>query len=506
MPKRPLAILTLAVLVSLLALCLRLATVPPLIEHPDGTNFVKGVERYSVPAMSPHFPGYPVFIWLGKLVRLATTDTTRALHLLSIFASTLLLWPTGLVARDFRRAAGGSPADGAASAFLAAGVLALSPLALTLGNQIFADPTALCLAVGMLWCCARAMAGGEHGELWLLAAAVLAGLSPGARLTYVGLTLPFGIALLLAPAPGRRLLGWPPWLLAGLTFMLALCAWLAWQIAQDGWGLLEAARTHVGGHLTVWGGSAVGDPEPLARPQRLAQTLAVSGFGAWWPGLPLHRLLSTLVLLPLVLAGTVRLWRSPTRWPLWLALAWLVPYTVGFLLGHDPGEPRHSLPFVPLLAILAGLGLPTRRWGALAVGLTLTASLASVSVPLAFQHRDTPRLPFKVTRWLRQRPGSERPMLLVTSESRGVVFAAGQTLSDGEWTKVGADLQLAEARRLHGEGRTVYATAPTAESPQEWFPVARLCRGETLDTPQPDELWLLRYEPGGWSGPLPGCS
>ncbi len=505
MPPRRLLVLTLAVLLSLSMLWLRMATVPPVIEHPDGLNFVNGVVDYSVPVQHPHFPGYPVYIWLGKLVRAATNDPARALHLLSILASTLLLWPTALTARVFRRAIGGGAADGIASGLLAAGALALTPLFLTLGSEIFADPTALCLAVGMLWCCALALARGEEGGAFLVAAGTLAGLTPGARLTYVGLVLPFGCALVLTPVRGRRLLGVPVRLAAGLAFLLAVLAWLSWQFAQDGWGLVEAARVHVGGHFNKWGGSIVGDPEPLLRPLRLFRTVVVSGLGAWGRGFMVPRLLTVSTLVPLLLVGATRLLRSRERWPLWLVLAWLVPYTVGFLLGHDPEGPRHTLPYLPLLAILAGLGLPARRGPALALGLTLLASLGAISLPVAYGQRETPRLPFRVTQWLKQRPVSERPVLLLHPESFPVILAARQQLAADGYLVVDPDELLTEARRLHAEGRSAYALEPTAEAPDEWVPVARLCRGEILDNAEPAELWLLRYDPGGWRGPLPDC-
>jgi len=506
MPRRRLLVLTLALLLlSLSMLWLRMATVPRVIEHPDGENFVSGVVEYSVKVQHPHFPGYPVFIWLGKLVRTATHDPARALHLLSILASTLLLWPTALVARAFRRAVGGRAADALASGLLAAGVLALTPLFLTLGSEIFADPTALCLAVGMLWCCALALERGEQGGAFLVAAGALAGLTPGARLTYLGLLLPFGCALLLTPARGRRLVGVPVRLAAALAFLLVVLVWVTWQFAQDGWGLIEAARLHLAGHFERWGGSIVDDPEPLRRPQRLFHTLVVSGLGAWGRGFVVPRLLIVSTLLPLVLSGATRLLRSRERWPLWLVLAWILPYSVGFLLGHNPEEPRHVLPYLPALAILAGLGLPARRGPALALGLTLLVGLGAVSVPVAYGERETPRLPYRVTRWLEQRPASERPVLLLHSDQHAAILAARQQLNTDGYRLVGADEQLAEARSLHAEGRSAYALEPTAEAPDEWVPVARLCRGVILDTAEPAELWLLRYDPGGWRGPLPDC-
>ncbi|HWP34675.1 MAG TPA: hypothetical protein VNM66_03680, partial [Thermodesulfobacteriota bacterium] len=65
------------------ALALRLGLAVPGPEEWDAVDFVEGVERYALDEMRPHFPGYPVLIWLGRLARAATGDAAAGLARLS---------------------------------------------------------------------------------------------------------------------------------------------------------------------------------------------------------------------------------------------------------------------------------------------------------------------------------------------------------------------------------------------------------------------------------------
>ena len=41
---------------------------PVALDSDDALNFAHGVTRFSVLEFSPHFPGYPAFIWLARLI------------------------------------------------------------------------------------------------------------------------------------------------------------------------------------------------------------------------------------------------------------------------------------------------------------------------------------------------------------------------------------------------------------------------------------------------------
>ncbi|OKB21675.1 hypothetical protein ASJ31_02640, partial [Aeromonas salmonicida subsp. salmonicida] len=53
---------------------------PIALDSDDALNFAHGVTRFSVLEFSPHFPGYPAFIWLARLINLLVDDPARAVQ------------------------------------------------------------------------------------------------------------------------------------------------------------------------------------------------------------------------------------------------------------------------------------------------------------------------------------------------------------------------------------------------------------------------------------------
>ena len=67
-----------------------LLTFPVALDSDDALNFAHGVVRFSVLEFSPHFPGYPAFIWLARLINLAVDEPARAVQWASLLGSSLL--------------------------------------------------------------------------------------------------------------------------------------------------------------------------------------------------------------------------------------------------------------------------------------------------------------------------------------------------------------------------------------------------------------------------------
>src|ERR1044071_7560484 len=82
-----------------IGIAVRLALLPTAPDVEDSVLFVRGVIRHSLADMRPHWPGYPVYIWVGKLMAAVTGDPVLGLHLLSALASALTAWPLAFVTR-----------------------------------------------------------------------------------------------------------------------------------------------------------------------------------------------------------------------------------------------------------------------------------------------------------------------------------------------------------------------------------------------------------------------
>lgn len=481
------------------AFALRLATVPHYVESLDGWFFVRGVERYSVVVMRPHWPGYPLYILLGRALGLVTQDAARALHLLSVLASSLTAWPLMVLARDWCH---DLPADSFAAerSGVAAGVLwALAPLSWLTGTEILSEPPALLVALLVLACSDRVLRSEHRSQPWLLTGAVLAGLMLGIRLAYLPLVLPLAYTALVRQARGVRIRPVPAWALAFALMAVVVASWLLWQLAADGLGFVEAARQRLSEHFGSWGRRVVAGGHWWKRPLWFLATFARQSLGdGWTPSVGITA--AVLVGVP-VLLGSMRLARHPDRGTRALVLLFAGPYVLWILAANDVSLPRHSLALLALACIAAGLGLP-RGWPGLALAGGAGVALLTVTLPLALARRADPPVAHRLAEYVAHDLDPRRTTILVTPDVAWVsVFLEELAPGHHAQSVTVADLNDT-AERLEGRGWTVYSTSPPREAPQEWAPVAHFTRRLVTDARGPRELWLYRHlSPGVTPGP-----
>jgi 4-amino-4-deoxy-L-arabinose transferase-like glycosyltransferase len=274
----------------------------------------------------------PVTPAIARLVQVVAPESLVALRFAGVLAGALIVVLAALIAREL---GGGRRAQ-----VLAAVAVLISP-AFIASNFNFQTVTFDQLAWALLlWVVARVLAGGDP-RLWLLAGLVL-GIGLETKYTIAGLAVALAAGLLLTPARRHLATRWP-WLGAALAVVLLLPN-LWWQ-AGHGWDSVVYTLHHradTGGPVAYWVEQAVLDVQPL--------------------------------LLPLVVAGAVWLWRSGT----FRALAWTA-ILVELLFFAVGGKSYYPAPVYPLLYAAGavwlersvGSRLLRRAWGAAAVVTTL---------------------------------------------------------------------------------------------------------------------------------------
>lgn len=345
---------------------------PVALDSDDALNFAHGVTRFSVLEFSPHFPGYPAFIWLARLIHLVAPDPASAVQWASLLGSSLLpplaAW---LAVRLWRRPALLAPV------WLVTMALPLTP---TLALSGLSDGPALAAWLGALLAL-------QHRRLAL--AGLLVGLLLALRPSYFVLAL---LPLFQGWRQGwqareQRLAFLSPIALVGLA-----CLLFVWQ--ADGWAYFSEGRRFTDGHFTLWGNTAAAHGTRLLS---WGQTLAAQ-LSPLWP----------LLLWPLWLGGRrlaadpTALWGASWRWG-WLALL------LWTLFGQNPDNPRHLAPLIYLGLILLVGGLPAAKPVAVAAMLgglallctTLTTPSSPASLPAMVQARQLAErhCPALVTQW-----------------------------------------------------------------------------------------------------------
>ncbi|HIQ01539.1 MAG TPA: hypothetical protein EYH30_05350 [Anaerolineales bacterium] len=354
----------------------------------DAYSFALALEHFNLDLQQPQPPGFPVYVFLGRILLPLAGGPRAALTLLSGLsgaAIALVVYGLGRAA-DPRRSL-----TGVGGALL----VALSPMGWLAAEKALSDAPGLALTLLALWLLWRGR--GDLGRLGL--GSLVAGLSLGLRpqnglpvlLLLVGLTIRH-----LARRRSLLPLAW-----GALPFLLGALAWLVPTLQAVGG--LPAYLAHLAAHSAHVRQAdsllATGLPLPAALRARalafadtlLLHTVGVDLSGGWGWAEGIRGLALALVVVPgLVRAG----WR---RWETGLLAVWLALAAGQVFLLETLDRPRLMLPLLPPLALLVARGWARMRrprflapaalvgaaFALLTQGVPLAAQLASVPAPPA---------------------------------------------------------------------------------------------------------------------------
>lgn len=222
------------------ALCGWILNLPPSIPTDDAFFFASSLTRYSILDFSPHFPGYPAFVGLGRIVHMAVPDPVSALVLTT--SVTALSIPPALAVVTWRWS---RSAPATAFAFALAVALPLLP---TLAVSGLSDGTGLLFLLVFFACIPKhncKKTSSRVDGVWWFFAGIAVGVSACARPSYGPILVAACTPLLVA----RRkwiavfLLGAAAVVFPSLAVIFAV---EGWNYALEGWRFFQ-------GHIYGWG-------------------------------------------------------------------------------------------------------------------------------------------------------------------------------------------------------------------------------------------------------------
>jgi hypothetical protein len=394
-----------------LALIFALAHLPYLpqsLEDIDSVNFALGVRDFDVANHRPHPPGYPVYIFLGKIaapivgsIMTATQSVieAKALAIISLLSGLLAIGSmyvvfAGLKNRDEPEAR--VPFRSLdISAFAATAIAASCPLFWYLAVRPMSDLPGLSVGLAAQACLMLAwwrQAPAPDGDRRLTRAqmsasgrmivigAFLAALSIGLRSQTVWFTFPL-LALVIADRIGRGAAG--ALLGGGIMFVVGGLAWgIPLLIASGGLNAYLAALGSQAGEDFAGGAGEMLYATPNARALAFAllRTFVYPWDSTW---------LAAGVLI-LAAAGIIQLLLRDRR-SLAALMAIAGPYLVFHLVFQYTSTVRYALPIVPAVAFLAvrGVTLVSER-AVPAVAAIVSIAAVAIATPALIAYHAQP--------------------------------------------------------------------------------------------------------------------
>lgn len=209
-PARPrLGLVLLALAFMALAVATRLPFRDRSLFISDSVRYALALERYDLAAGRPHPPGNPVYVAAVKLVDRALDDAPASLALVSALASGLAFLFAYLLGRDVA---------GETAGWLAAGLLAVSPLFWFFGGVAMPATGEAAISLLFAWLARKARAPVAIRAFWGMTA-VLA-IAIGYRSTFAVLVAPLWVYAAWRHPPRR--------VAAGAVALAA--SWIGWSV------------------------------------------------------------------------------------------------------------------------------------------------------------------------------------------------------------------------------------------------------------------------------------
>ena len=332
----------------------RLLLIPGVPWEQDEALFGASAFDVNLPEHRPHPPGFPLWVGVARLSRVALGDPVAGLQLASALLSVL---GVALLAVAWRPAAGG------AAAVLGAALFAFLPGVWFHAVRAFTTTPALTFFL------AAAVVLQRPGRAALAAGGALAGLGLAVR----PILLPPAVVLVAAALWLRRERA-AGWAVTASAALVAVAAPFGVLIAATGGPgvFLAACREHLGGHagalhLASWA------------PAGLGIVRAAGGLAPF------------AILAVLAGVGVVRClegWRARAAW-----LAVTASTAAWLLLAHNRTYPRYTVPLFALLTVPA-VGAVLRRLGRRAGSVAALLAAAGVAAAAWPAVRDQAAAPF----------------------------------------------------------------------------------------------------------------
>lgn len=406
------------ILITLLCLVTRFIFAGEYLEGWDDVDFALALHDYDLAAFQPHFPGYFLYIAMGRLVLQVTNNNVAALVLPNIIFGSLTVIPLYYLTADLYSKK---------VSILVTMLYIVNPLCWLQAERPMPDTTGLFFIILSIQLMYFSLTRVKNKIRYMSAGSFVLGIALGIKLTYFPFIFSwFFILYLLIRESGltpnsktsnnktyRKVI-----LLSVCSFVTGICFWLLPLISVAGIdGFLTGGFKFVNGHFTDWGGSIGTQSNLLIRIRDLYWCIFVNGLGFWWIDAHFMRLVSSLIIVAVIavylyyVSSKINFnrkwftWKMDYRKHIFLFTALVLPYLTWIFTGQNLSHPRHALPLIPVFLILISAAIIKSNLHFLsksAITVILLVSSGIVSTNLILKHKNVPSTQLQLVNYVKE--------------------------------------------------------------------------------------------------------
>jgi hypothetical protein len=323
----------LLILIVFISFMLRIYFRSNYLDDWDSVQFILGLNDYSIVNHQPHPPGYPVYIFLGRIFNYFLKNDLLSFTTMSALFGSLALIPTYLLGRDL---------FGSRVGILSALILSLVPAEMLFSEVVMSDIVSMFFIVTTVCLLYR----GIDSTSYLYIGSLMLGVTMGVRQTDL-LLLPLFIFITIRKNNLKNLI------ISWIIFFMGVAIWLVPVIVDTGLSTFIYMMTIQGksaadaGTLNSLGGLN------LYNLIITVKTLALLLVSAWSPAIIFFSLLAV----GLIVYQMKKFKELSNLKQLLILLGWIVPYFALFIFVTSLYISRYLLPIFPSLAIIFSYSL-----------------------------------------------------------------------------------------------------------------------------------------------------
>ena len=348
----------------------RILTTIYYIEDTDSLRFALSITDYDITKLQPHFPGYPIYCFLAKILYFFTKSFAVTFSILGGVAVFCIIYFLLKILKINLESVPG---------LLLSGIVFFNPLIWLMSNRYMPDLFGLALAISSYY-----FLSVEKNHKNILLGFLLTGLLAGVRLSYLPiLIVPFCHSFFNYKNKARPV----------FIFILGCIVWLVPLALLTGIeNLINAALKQTQGHFVDFGGTIITENNWWKRFLIIIRSIWSDGLGGYWIGRSWQTLILSIPMIYIFYSGLKELKIQKKKNSISIYISFGIVYAIWiFFFQNVLHKSRHILPLlVPLFVILhSGLLFHNKKKNILNTILLILffTSTINITTNLIVQHK-----------------------------------------------------------------------------------------------------------------------